>query len=120
MLLEMTVCALAAAGVVLLLWCLLGALLLPAAGPGLAAVYRCGGDAPALERTVRAFVWLRESGLTEMELTVVDCGMSPQALARARALAARHGYIRIDTEESQVEDGNRTDPRQCGRGGLSE
>ena len=118
---KMLAAFLTAAGGVLLLWCAAGALLRGRRTAGLEAVYRCRGGAPELEQTVRRFVWLRESGLWDGPLCIVDCGLTHDARRRAETLAACFGYIRIESEEGQRYGASTgADPRQCGRDHLSE
>lgn len=118
---ELLLGFLAAAGLILLIWCAAGAIL---RGPGaseLEAVYRCRGDAPALEQTVRRLVWLAESGLWAGSVRIVDCGLTQDARRRAEKLAARYGYIRLEVEEGQRYGASTgADPRQRGRDHLSE
>jgi len=107
---------LAAAGLVFVAWCLTGRLLLPARG--VLVLCRVRGDAPELEQTVRSLTWLVESGLLRATLRIADCGLTPEARARAEALAARRRYIEIVEEECGRATG--ADSRECGRGCLSE
>ena len=59
----MIVCAvLAAAGLILIVWALLGWCVLPPRREAV-TIYRLSASEPQLERQVRAFVWSRESGL---------------------------------------------------------
>lgn len=60
---RMIVCAvLAAAGLILIVWALLGWCVLPPRREAV-TIYRLSASEPQLERQVRAFVWSRESGL---------------------------------------------------------
>ncbi len=108
--------ALAAAGLVLVVWCLAGRLLLPARG--VLVCCRVRGDAPELEQTMRSLSWLVESGLLRATLRIVDCGLTPEARARAEVLSARRRYIEIVEEECGSTTG--TDSRKRRRGCLSE
>ena len=59
----MIVCAvLASAGLLLIVWALLGWCVLPPRREAV-TIYRLSASEPQLERQVRAFVWSRESGL---------------------------------------------------------
>ena len=118
-------CVLAAAGVLLFLWCLLGAFVLPVETPGLTAVYRARGNAQDMEQMVRGFAWLRGTGVMDMPLQILDCGMDEEALRRAEHLARQHPYIQIIRKipqrgEETVGKTAGTDPWQCGRGGVPE
>ncbi len=108
--------ALAAAGLALVVWCLAGRLLLPA--QGVVVCCRARGDAPELEQTMRSLTWLVESGLLRASLRIVDCGLTPEARARAELLAARRRYIEIVEEDCGRTTG--TDSRERCRGCLSE
>ena len=72
MVLHVVVCALAAAGVLLIVWCVVGHMLLPVAR-SLVSVYVLRDGDQALEQTVRAFEWLCESNFLAGTLLVVDC-----------------------------------------------
>lgn len=123
---QMVACALAAAGLVLFFWGLLGAFLLPAAGPGLVLRLPVQGDAPELEQSVRSIVWLVESGFLDAPLEIVDCGLEPEARCRAQRLAESHSCISLIRQAAEITGKDaigeraRDDLRQCGRGGLSE
>ena len=121
---QVVACVLATAGLILFCWCLIGSFLLPVAGRNLTAVYRAGGDASDLEQTVRSFSWLRGTGMIEMPLRIVDCGMDEETRRLAERLARTHPYIQIVREKRQEEREFGTaagdDPRQCGGGDLSE
>ena len=119
---QIVSCVLAAAGLILFLWCLIGSFLLPVAGPNLTAVYRASADAPDLEQAVRSFSWLHETGMIDMPLQILDCGMDPHAAMRAERLAREHPYIQIIWEQVEWDHGTTagTGSRQCDRGGLSE
>ena len=121
---QVVSCVLAAAGILLFLWCLVGAFVLPVATPGLTAVYRARGEARDMEQAVRGFAWLRGTGVLEVPLQIVDCGMNEEARQRAEHLARRHPYIQIMRKipgqgEETVGETAGTDPRQCGCRGVS-
>ena len=116
---------LGAAGLILFCWCFIGSFLLPVAGRNVTAVYVAGKDAADLEQTVRSFSWLRGTGMIEMPLKIVDCGMDEETRRLAERLAGTHPYIQIvrperrkqgETERGTAGD----DPRQCGCGDLPE
>lgn len=97
---QVVSCALATAGIILFLWCLIGAFLLPVAGQNLVTVYRASGDASDLEQAVRGFSWLHETGLLDMSMQIVDCGMSESARQTAQKLALEHPYIQIVRQDT--------------------
>ena len=124
---QVVACVLATAGLILFCWCLIGSFLLPVAGRNLTAVYLASGDSTDLEQTVRSFSWLRGTGMIEMPLKIVDCGMDNEARRLAERLARAHPYIQIvaGARRAEQEDTERgaaagDDPRQCGCGDLPE
>ena len=81
---------LAAFGLVSLGWLALGALLLPGRCAARFTVSaRDGGE--GLEQTVKGLLWLRRAGLWRGEIVIEDCGLDPDGLALARALAEKSG-----------------------------
>ena len=63
---EIVVGALAAWGLLMLIWTLAGVLLLPVSrnsDTAMTVMLRCRGNARWLERQLRGLVWLRDSGL---------------------------------------------------------
>ena len=81
---------LAAFGLVSLGWLALGALLLPGRCVTRLTVLAQGGG-EGLEQTVRGLLWLRRTGLWRGEVVIEDCGLDPDGLALARALAGKRG-----------------------------
>lgn len=122
---QVVACVLATAGLILFCWCLIGSFLLPVAGRNLTAVYAAGKDASDLEQTVQSFSWLRGTGMIEMPLRIVDCGMDEETRRLAERLARAHPYIQIVREEQRKQGETERgaagdDPRQCGCGDLPE
>lgn len=124
---QIVACVLATAGLILFCWCLIGSFLLPVAGRNLSAVYMAGENAADLEQTVQSFSWLRGTGMIEMPLKIVDCGMSSETRRLAERLARAHPYIQIVDgmrwkmqEETERGAAAGDDPRQCGGGDLPE
>lgn len=117
MITNIITCTLAAAGLLLFLWCLTGSFLLPAQGFTLRC--RASGDGDGLEQQIRAAAWLFETGLLKGTLEIADCGLSPEGLDRARRLARRWRYIEIVPEGDR--GGTTTaHPWERSRGDLSE
>ncbi len=110
-------CILAAAGLLLFVWCLAGAFLLPARGFTLQL--RVSGSAEELEQSVRSAAWLIGSGLLRAPLEIVGSGLTDEALSRCERLARRYPYISIVAED-EVGRRTRADPWERGRGDLSE
>lgn len=102
---QVICCTLATAGVILFAWCLVGTFLLPVAGADLTTQYRVQGEATELEQTVRGFTWLRETGVIDMQLQIVDCGLTEAARRRAALLAQQHDYIQLTKEVREPPDG---------------
>ena len=124
---QIVACVLATAGLILFCWCLIGSFLLPVAGRNLSAVYLADADSTDLEQTVQSFSWLRGTGMIEMPLKIVDCGMDCETRSLAERLARTHPYIQIVNgtqrdKQGETERGTTAgdDPRQCSGGDLSE
>jgi hypothetical protein len=100
MAMQILSCALASAGALLFLWCLIGAFLLPVAGQDFTVLLRAEGGAEKLEQTLRGFEWLRGTGLIDMTLQIVDCGLNAEGLETVRRLAERRPYIRLVPDET--------------------
>ena len=86
---EICVCALAAAGILLVIWALSAALLLPAREDCVLLFAR--GDAEELELRVRSYRFLCDSGLLQTRLYIVDCGLSARGRETAAHLCAQGG-----------------------------
>ncbi len=82
-------CILAALGLVLLLWLLFGAFVLPLRPKRgqIAWLWRAEGSEAALQKQYEAYAWLRESGLCPSRLILWDAGLDPDALRLARLWA---------------------------------
>lgn len=89
----MILCAvLASAGLLLILWALLGWCLLPPRREAV-TVYRLSASEPQLERQVQAFVWSRGSGLASGRLILAGSGEPPEVAALAARLAAQYDCV---------------------------
>ncbi len=86
---EICVCALAAAGILLVIWALSAALLLPAREDCVLLLAR--GDAENLEQRVRSYRFLCDSGLLQTRLMIVDCGLTARGRETAARLCAQGG-----------------------------
>ena len=86
---------LAAMGIVLIVWCISGALLLPAGGHGYSVLFADGSDVS--RRQIRAYLYLLRSGLSRLPLMVVDCGLSEGDLRTLRTAAAESTELRVFT-----------------------
>lgn len=88
---EVILCALAAAGLLTVCWCLLGALIVPAASDAAVYLVSARTGSGELRRRVRAHMWLQDAGLLRARLYLVDDGTSPEATRTARHLAREFG-----------------------------
>ena len=91
-------------GVFMILWCLMGLLLSPVCGDHLSIHYRASNEAADMEQCVRGFIWLRETGLLKVDLTIIDVGLNEDARYRASALEQKHLFIHI-IKDFPKEDG---------------
>lgn len=93
---EILVGALAAWGLLMLIWTAAGLLLLPLGrrqDSALTVVLRCSGDAAWMERQIRGLLWLRDSGILWWNILILNIDMSEEAKDRAG---------RLVTQESQI------------------
>jgi len=83
---QTILCILAALGIVLLLWLIFGAFVLPMRPRRgrLAWLWQAEGDEAALLRQYEAYAWLRETGLAPTQLVLWDAGLDPDALRLAQ------------------------------------
>lgn len=98
MALQIVVCTLTTAGIILLVWCVVGAFLLPVMSKNITAVYRASGDADDMEQAVRSVSWLRESGFIDIPMEILDYEMSEMARLRARKLEMEYSFVKFVSE----------------------
>ena len=84
---------LAAAGLGLLFWCLVGWSVLPFGGQDLQLILTVRGDAEALEQQLRALAWLQSSGLIRAKLTLRDGGLSEDGRSLVKKLKNTYEFI---------------------------
>lgn len=60
----------------------------------LSTVIAVNGSAPELENTVKALVWLRQSGRLDTDIVLRDCGMDADTAAVAEKLT-QEGSIKL-------------------------
>ena len=97
---TVTLAILAAAIVLLLLWMLRGAALLPirlGKGQSLTLLLRAAGSGEGLEQTVRALLWITENGTLPGSIVIEDAGLDPDAKEALVLLQARFDRICIRT-----------------------
>lgn len=97
MVLTAIVSLLAALGLVLLVWCLTGAWLLPSGGSGYSVRFPDGSEESW--RSVRAGLFLLRSGLSRQTLFLVDCGLSEAQRRQLAQLCADSPSVRLLTPE---------------------
>ena len=65
----------------------------PLHGGAVTALISARGDGCELEQSVRGQLWLRQSGLWQGRLILLDCGLSEEGRSIARRLAGDHPWI---------------------------
>ena len=88
-----------AGGIFLVLWCVFGLLLLPAAMENFVTVWHLCGEAPSLEKRVRSLRWLQRTGFFPSCILLVDCGLSFDARKRAELLARNEIGIHLVSQQ---------------------
>lgn len=95
---EILIGALAAWGLLMLIWTVAGILLLPLGrnrDSSLTVVLRCKGEALWLERQLRGLMWLRDSGVLWWNILILNVDMSQDALDRAARLTQSQSQVRL-------------------------
>ncbi len=98
---EIVICALAAAGVLLVVWALAAALLLPARED--CVLVAVSGDAEDLQQRVRAYGFLRDTGMIRTRVLIVDCGLSECGRQAAERLVLHSDGIQLCFEAELAE-----------------
>lgn len=93
MLTDILLVFLIAAGLILMIWCLWGLLLLPLFGQRMTTLCFSRGDGDELEQRVRAFGWMRDGKHSGAQLVIVDCGLTGLGLERAIRLRDRYSWV---------------------------
>ena len=91
--LDLILIFLAAAGVALVLWCLMGLMLHPVFGRTRVTLCFVRGDGRELEYRVRAYSWLREGRISGGRLALVDCGLTDRGRQAAELLRGRYTWL---------------------------
>lgn len=107
-----------AAGVLLLLWALLGWLLSGSDKGGAAVLYCLPGRPGKQEAYLRYYLFLREAGVLKMPLILVDCGLD-EAEKRHLAMLSRGRAEVIFCAESELGERMRTEASQHGGNGTA-
>lgn len=95
---EILVGALAAWGLLMVIWTVAGILLLPLGrreDSALTVVVRCSKDATWMERQIRGLLWLRDSGILWWNILILDVDMSEEARDRADRLVSHESQIHL-------------------------
>lgn len=101
---KILLCAVAAGLVVVFIWSLRGALLLPVRfgrNTQLELRLKVSGAELRLEETACALMWLRENGTLRGRIVIDDCGMDEDTRELARLLSRRWSCVELgwDGEE---------------------
>ena len=64
-------------------------------GARLFTVIAVRGDAPQLEQTVDALIWLKTNGTLSGDVIIADCGLAPDARKVAELLARDSGCVSV-------------------------
>jgi len=83
----------AAAGILAVVWCFLGILLLPVYGRGMITVCCVEGNGSDMEQLVRGFGWLRDGKSSGGKLLFVDCGLTEEGLQILKKLQDTYPWI---------------------------
>jgi hypothetical protein len=103
---EIIIGALAAWGLIMLLWTLVGTVLLPLSRRKdlrLTVVIRGSEEAPELERYVRGLLWLRDLGLVWWDILILRDRLSGDALETARRFSEKAQSVEL-TSGAQLKD----------------
>ena len=93
MLWDLVIVFLSASGVVLVVWCLLGALLHPVFDADMVTYLPVRGDGGKVEQSVRAYALLRSGRLSGGKLVLLDCGLNQQGRQRAEAVCRWYEWV---------------------------
>lgn len=89
---QIIVCALAAMGMLVILWAVVGALLLPFSLRRNCMVVYVQGDEQRLEQQVRAFAWMTDCGLIRSRLLLVAPDQDDAAAALAQRVSRAYTW----------------------------
>lgn len=90
---ELFVILLGTLAILAALWLVQGWLHLPVFQKNSVTLCYAHGDGRDLERTVRAFRWLRGTGLESGMLVIVDCGLWREGLTIAQLLQEQETWV---------------------------
>ena len=100
MLWDVILCTLLSLGILLLLWCVTGVVLLPLPRRQTILLEPERKDGWQLERQLRSFLWLRAAGLSRGRVYVLTDSLSRQALRELQAFTEQQtGFYCITREE---------------------
>ena len=86
-------------GILLIMWCLTGLLLMPVFSEQMVTVYYVRGEGKRMESSVRGFSWFRDSGQEDGKLLLVDCGLTEEGRRSALALQNQYPWVEYCTWE---------------------
>lgn len=91
--LEILIVFMAAVGVILVCWCLMGLLLSPVFGHNMLTLCFSEGDGGRLELQIRAYGWLRDGKISGGRFVIVDCGLDASGIHRAQLLQNNYDWV---------------------------
>lgn len=93
---EIVISLFAAVGIVSLVWLLAGCFFRAGRLNGPARlIVRLDGRTSDVQRALRRFLWLRQWGLADLRVTVVDGGLTPEARAALELLCREEPSVEI-------------------------
>lgn len=114
MILTIFVGALAACGIIMILWAMMEALLMPIPRDSCHIFYLHGTDAQ-VEQQVRSCRWLKERKGLNGKILLVDCGLSPQAQMTVQLMLEQDDTIQL-CAQTQIADYLRMENGTIGAG----
>ncbi len=94
---------LATFGALMVLWCMFGALLLPAGGEDVCVVVRVSEKPGRTERQLRGLQWLLDMGLLRLRICLLDDDLTPQQRELAERWLRRFPGVTLRTASSLPE-----------------
>ena len=97
---EIVLGVLAAWGLIMLVWTLVGAVLLPLRRRDdlrLTLFLRGRGEPDELERWIRGLIWVRESGLIWWDIVIASDGLGEESSSVVSRLAGQHADVFMGT-----------------------
>lgn len=96
---EILFCLLAALGMLLICWLILGWLLDFGRDENVVTICPVRGSGEGLEQVVLGQLWLRGTGPRCGRIAILDCGLTPEGCERARLLCRKEKNVLFCTEK---------------------